>query len=42
MDMENFLETVRRYTHVTKIARRMVSELIDPLLMCTTPKNRTA
>jgi site-specific DNA recombinase len=30
MDMENFLETVRRYTHVTKIARRMVSELIDP------------
>ena len=29
MDMEDFLETVRRYTHVTKITRRMVSELID-------------
>lgn len=27
--MEDFLETVRRYTHVTKITRRMVSELID-------------
>lgn len=29
MDMEDFLETVRRYTHVRKITRRMVSELID-------------
>ena len=29
MDMEDFLATVRRYTHVTKITRRMVSELID-------------
>ena len=29
MDMEDFLETVRRYTHVTKITQRMVSELID-------------
>ena len=29
MDMEDFLETVRRYTHVTKITKRMVSELID-------------
>ena len=29
MDMEGFLETVRRYTHVTKITQRMVSELID-------------
>ena len=29
MDMEDFLKTVRRYTHVTKITRRMVSELID-------------
>ena len=29
MDMEDFLETVRRYTHVTKITRRMVGELID-------------
>jgi hypothetical protein len=29
LDMEDFLETVRRYTHVTKITRRMVSELID-------------
>ena len=28
MDMEDFLATVRRYTHVTKITRRMVSELI--------------
>ena len=29
MDMEDFLATVRRYTHVTKITRRMVAELID-------------
>ena len=29
MDMEDFLATVRRYTHVTKITRRMVGELID-------------
>ena len=29
MDMEGFLETVRRYTHVAKITQRMVSELID-------------
>ena len=29
MDMEDFLAIVRRYTHVTKITRRMVSELID-------------
>ena len=29
MDMEDFLATVRRYTHVTKITQRMVSELID-------------
>lgn len=29
LDMEGFLETVRRYTHVTKITQRMVSELID-------------
>ena len=29
MDMEDFLQMVRRYTHVTKITRRMVSELID-------------
>ena len=28
MDMEDFLETVRRYTHVRKITRRMVSELL--------------
>ena len=33
MDMEDFLETVRRYTHVTKITRRMVSELIDHIDM---------
>ena len=29
MDMEDFLAIGRRYTHVTKITRRMVSELID-------------
>ena len=29
MDMEDYLQMVRRYTHVTKITRRMVSELID-------------
>ena len=29
MDMEDFLATVRRYTQVTKITRRMVGELID-------------
>lgn len=29
IDMEDFLQMVRRYTHVTKIAQRMVSELID-------------
>ncbi len=29
MDMGDFLATVRRYTHVMKITRRMVSELID-------------
>ena len=29
IDMEDFLQMVRRYTHVTKITRRMVSELID-------------
>ena len=28
MDMEDFLETVRRYTHVRKITRRLVSELL--------------
>ena len=27
--MNYFLETVRRYTHVTEITCRMVSELID-------------
>ena len=29
MDVEEFLETVRRYTNATTITRRMVSELID-------------
>lgn len=29
MDMEDYLQMVRRYTHVTKITQRMVSELID-------------
>lgn len=28
-DMEDYLQMVRRYTHVTKITQRMVSELID-------------
>lgn len=28
MDMEDYLQMVRRYTHVTKITQRMVSELI--------------
>ena len=29
MDMEDYLQMVRRYTHDTKITQRMVSELID-------------
>ena len=29
MDVEDFLETVRRYTDATKITKRMVAELID-------------
>ena len=29
MDVDQFLETVRRYTHATKITQRMVAELID-------------
>lgn len=29
MDMEDYLQMVRRYTYVTKITQRMVSELID-------------
>lgn len=29
IDMEDFLQMVRRYTHVAKITQRMVSELID-------------
>ena len=29
MDMKDYLQMVRRYTHVTKITQRMVSELID-------------
>ena len=29
MDMGDYLQMVRRYTHVTKITQRMVSELID-------------
>ena len=29
MDLEDYLQMVRRYTHVTKITQRMVSELID-------------
>ena len=29
MDIDTFLETVRRYTNATEITRRMVAELID-------------
>lgn len=29
MDIDSFLETMRRYTNATKITKRMVSELID-------------
>ena len=29
MDMDVFLETVRRYTGATKLTRRMVAELIE-------------
>ena len=29
MDVDTFLETVRRYTNATDITRRMVAELID-------------
>ncbi len=29
MDVDTFLETVRRYTKATEITRRMVAELID-------------
>ena len=29
MDVDTFLETVRRYTNATEITRRMVAELID-------------
>ena len=29
LDMEDFFETVRRYTNVTTITKRMVAELID-------------
>ena len=29
MDVDTFLETVRRYTNATEITQRMVAELID-------------
>ena len=29
MDVDTFLETVRRYTHAMEITRRMVADLID-------------
>ena len=29
MDIDDFLETVRRYTDATTITKRMVAELID-------------
>ena len=29
MDIDTFLETIRRYTNATEITRRMVAELID-------------
>ena len=41
MDIDDFLETVRRYTDATTITKRMVAELIDHM-RCTTLKSRTA
>ena len=41
MDIDDFLETVRRYTDAATITRRMVAELITTL-RCTTLKSRTA
>ena len=44
MDMDFFLETIRRYTDATTITRRMVGELIDHIDVFETEeigKNRT-
>ena len=48
MDIDDFLETVRRYTDATTITKRMVAELIFPFRSedrspaFTTLKSRTA
>ena len=44
MDIDDFLETVRRYTDATTITKRMVAELIDHIDVFETEgigKNRT-
>ena len=38
MDVEDFLETVRRYTDATTITKRMVAELIDHIEVCPAVK----
>ncbi|WP_302620003.1 DUF4368 domain-containing protein [uncultured Oscillibacter sp.] len=40
MDIDTFLETVRRYTDATEITQCMAAELIDHIQM-TTLKSRT-
>ena len=37
MDIDDFLETVRRYTDATTITKRMVAELIDHIVRCALP-----
>lgn len=38
MDMDTFLETVRRYTNATTITKRMVAELIQYIEVCPAVK----
>ena len=38
MDIDDFLETVRRYTDATTITKRMVAELIDHIEVCHAEK----
>ena len=38
MDIDDFLETVRRYTDTTTITKRMVAELIDHIEVYHTEK----
>jgi len=38
MDIDTFLETVRRYTNATEITQRMVAELIDRIDVYHTEK----